>query len=161
MQRSTVMAVPAPTVQRSPKWVRSIVTVSYTHLDVYKRQDEILRPLEHHPHALELVQPQRRLLAGAPDAPGAFGADELCIRDRVSNVSAPEARFFGSYSESLIPVIGTVKAGYGALAFEEDYGQEYALSLIHILLWPRRKALPSALTPTSAASCGVGRTTPP
>ena len=40
--------------------------------------------------------------------------------------SAPEERFFGSYSESLIPVIGTVKAGYGALAFEEDYGQEYA-----------------------------------
>ena len=36
----------------------------------------------------------------------------------VSNVSAPEERFFGSYSESLIPVIGTVKAGYGALAFE-------------------------------------------
>ena len=33
----------------------------------------------------------------------------------VSNVSAPEERFFGSYSESLIPVIGTVKAGYGAL----------------------------------------------
>ena len=44
----------------------------------------------------------------------------------VSNVSAPEERFFGSYTESLIPVIGTVKAGYGALAFEEDYGQEYA-----------------------------------
>ena len=42
----------------------------------------------------------------------------------VSNVSAPEERFFGSYSESLIPVIGTVKAGYGALAFEEDYGQQ-------------------------------------
>ena len=42
----------------------------------------------------------------------------------VSNVSAPEERFFGSYSESLIPVIGTVKAGYGALAFEEDYGQD-------------------------------------
>lgn len=37
-----------------------------------------------------------------------------------------EERFFGGYSESLIPVIGTVKAGYGALAFEEDYGQEYA-----------------------------------
>lgn len=35
-------------------------------------------------------------------------------------------RFFGGYQESLIPVIGTVKAGYGALAFEEDYGQEYA-----------------------------------
>lgn len=36
------------------------------------------------------------------------------------------ARFFGGYRESLIPVIGTVKAGYGALAFEEDYGKEYA-----------------------------------
>ncbi len=35
-------------------------------------------------------------------------------------------RFFGGYSESLIPIIGTVKAGYGALAYEEDYGQEYA-----------------------------------
>ena len=37
-----------------------------------------------------------------------------------------EERFFGSYVYSLIPVIGTVKAGYGALAFEEDYGKEYA-----------------------------------
>lgn len=37
-----------------------------------------------------------------------------------------ESRFFGGYAESLIPVIGTVKAGYGALAFEEDYGKEYA-----------------------------------
>ena len=44
----------------------------------------------------------------------------------VSSSSAPEQRFFGGYAESLIPVIGTVKAGYGALAFEEDYGQEYA-----------------------------------
>ena len=43
-----------------------------------------------------------------------------------STVARPEERFFGSYTESLIPVIGTVKAGYGALAFEEDYGQEYA-----------------------------------
>ena len=25
-----------------------------------------------------------------------------------------------------IPVVGTVRAGYGALAFEEDYGKEYA-----------------------------------
>ena len=56
----------------------------------------------------------------------------------VSNVTTPEERFFGNYAESLIPVIGTVKAGYGALAFEEDYGQEYALSLIHIssAAWP-------------------------
>ena len=37
-----------------------------------------------------------------------------------------EERFFGSYVYSLIPVIGTVKAGYGALAYEEDYGKEYA-----------------------------------
>lgn len=28
--------------------------------------------------------------------------------------------------EHLIPVIGTVRAGYGALAMEEDYGEEYA-----------------------------------
>ena len=30
------------------------------------------------------------------------------------------------YTESLVPVVGTVRAGYGALAFEEDYGKEYA-----------------------------------
>lgn len=30
------------------------------------------------------------------------------------------------YSESPIPVVGTVRAGYGALAFEEDYGTELA-----------------------------------
>lgn len=30
------------------------------------------------------------------------------------------------YAESPIPVIGTVRAGYGSLAFEEDYGVEYA-----------------------------------
>ena len=35
-------------------------------------------------------------------------------------------RFFGGYAECPIPVIGTVRAGYGALAFEEDYGTEYA-----------------------------------
>ncbi len=33
---------------------------------------------------------------------------------------------FASYGESPIPVVGTVRAGYGALAFEEDYGTEYA-----------------------------------
>ncbi len=32
----------------------------------------------------------------------------------------------GLYSESPIPVVGTVRAGYGALAFEEDYGTELA-----------------------------------
>lgn len=33
---------------------------------------------------------------------------------------------FSRYAECLIPVVGTVRAGYGALAFEEDYGKEYA-----------------------------------
>ncbi len=33
---------------------------------------------------------------------------------------------FRNLGEHLIPIIGTVKAGYDALAFEEDYGSEYA-----------------------------------
>ena len=33
---------------------------------------------------------------------------------------------FSRYTQCEIPVIGTVRAGYGALAFEEDYGKEYA-----------------------------------
>ena len=33
---------------------------------------------------------------------------------------------FSRYTESLVPVVGTGRAGYGALAFEEDYGKEYA-----------------------------------
>ena len=33
---------------------------------------------------------------------------------------------FSRYTESLVPVVGTVRAGYGALAFGEDYGKEYA-----------------------------------
>lgn len=40
--------------------------------------------------------------------------------------TAPVGDHFVSYSESPIPVVGTVRAGYGALAFEEDYGTEYA-----------------------------------
>lgn len=32
----------------------------------------------------------------------------------------------GSTAECMVPVIGTVKAGYDALAFEEDYGMEPA-----------------------------------
>ena len=36
------------------------------------------------------------------------------------------------YKRQPIPIIGTVRAGFGAFAFEEDYGEEYALSLIHI-----------------------------
>ena len=33
---------------------------------------------------------------------------------------------FSRYTQCLIPVVGTVRAGYDALAFEEDYGSEYA-----------------------------------
>ena len=33
---------------------------------------------------------------------------------------------FAAYEGCLIPVDGTGRAGYGALAFEEDYGKEYA-----------------------------------
>lgn len=50
----------------------------------------------------------------------------LGLHQENERVRTAEDRFFGGYQESLIPVIGTVKAGYGALAFEEDYGQEYA-----------------------------------
>ncbi len=50
----------------------------------------------------------------------------LGLHRESAETHAAADRFFGGYQESLIPVIGTVKAGYGALAFEEDYGQEYA-----------------------------------
>ena len=33
---------------------------------------------------------------------------------------------FSRYTQCLIPVVGTVRADYDALAFEEDYGSEYA-----------------------------------
>lgn len=33
---------------------------------------------------------------------------------------------FSRYTQCQIPIVGTVRAGYGALAFEEDYGTEYA-----------------------------------
>ncbi len=41
-------------------------------------------------------------------------------------LEADTAAASGLYSESPIPVVGTVRAGYGALAFEEDYGTELA-----------------------------------
>lgn len=46
----------------------------------------------------------------------------LGISDQAAEPAAPAL----PYGESPIPVIGTVRAGYGALAFEEDYGVEYA-----------------------------------
>ena len=50
----------------------------------------------------------------------------LGLHKETEETRAAADRFFGARHESLVPVIGTVKAGYGALAFEEDYGQEYA-----------------------------------
>ncbi len=50
----------------------------------------------------------------------------LGLHNESDETQAATDRFFGGYSETLIPIIGTVKAGYGALAFEDDYGQEYA-----------------------------------
>lgn len=54
-------------------------------------------------------------------------SDELLgLHQESAETRRASDRFFGGYRESLIPVIGTVRAGYGALAFEEDYGKEYA-----------------------------------
>lgn len=46
----------------------------------------------------------------------------LGISEQPAELAAPSL----PYGESPIPVIGTVRAGYGSLAFEEDYGVEYA-----------------------------------
>ena len=46
----------------------------------------------------------------------------LGISEQPAEPTAPSL----PYGESPIPVIGTVRAGYGSLAFEEDYGVEYA-----------------------------------
>ena len=46
----------------------------------------------------------------------------LGISEQPTEPAAPSL----PYAESPIPVIGTVRAGYGSLAFEEDYGVEYA-----------------------------------
>lgn len=48
----------------------------------------------------------------------------LGLQDRAMTAVGQSA--FSRYAECLIPVVGTVRAGYGALAFEEDYGSEYA-----------------------------------
>ena len=54
-------------------------------------------------------------------------SDVLLGLRKEPGVSAAVGRnAFSRYTESQIPVVGTVRAGYGALAFEEDYGSEYA-----------------------------------
>lgn len=50
----------------------------------------------------------------------------LGLAEAASAQSAPHVRAYTPSGEHLVPVIGTVRAGYGALAFEEDYGEEYA-----------------------------------
>ena len=50
----------------------------------------------------------------------------LGLRKESGTASAVGRNAFSRYTESQIPVVGTVRAGYGALAFEEDYGKEYA-----------------------------------
>ena len=50
----------------------------------------------------------------------------LGLRKESGAASAVGRNAFSRYTESQIPVVGTVRAGYGARAFEEDYGKEYA-----------------------------------
>ena len=54
----------------------------------------------------------------------------LGLRKESGAASAVGRNAFSRYTESQIPVVGTVRAGYGALAFEEDYGKEYAFVLV-------------------------------
>ena len=54
-------------------------------------------------------------------------ADALLVLQQAPTAAPAVVRnAFSRYTESLVPVVGTVRAGYGALAFEEDYGKEYA-----------------------------------
>ena len=50
----------------------------------------------------------------------------LGLRQEPGSTAAVGRNAFSRYTESQIPVVGTVRAGDGALAFEEDYGKEYA-----------------------------------
>lgn len=51
---------------------------------------------------------------------------EVSTDTLLGRVVGLETRPASAYGQCRIPVVGTVKAGYGALAFEEDYGSEYA-----------------------------------
>ena len=46
----------------------------------------------------------------------------LGLRKEPDTSSAVGRNAFSRYTESQVPVVGTVRAGYGALAFEEEYG---------------------------------------
>ena len=51
---------------------------------------------------------------------------EVSTDTLLGRVVGLETRPASAYGQCRIPVVGTVKAGYGALAFEEDYGSENA-----------------------------------
>ena len=50
----------------------------------------------------------------------------LGLRKESGAASAVGRNAFSRYTESQIPFVGTVRAGYWAHAFEEDNGKEYA-----------------------------------
>lgn len=53
-------------------------------------------------------------------------ADVLLGRETEPAALPQGVQPYETAGQYLIPVIGTVRAGFGALAFEEDYGEEYA-----------------------------------
>jgi len=50
----------------------------------------------------------------------------LGLRQETADSAAVGRYAFSRYAQHMVPVVGTVRAGYGALAFEEDYGEEPA-----------------------------------
>lgn len=50
----------------------------------------------------------------------------LGLQDRVTPDDTVGRQVYSRYTRTLIQVVGTVRAGYGSLALEEDYGTEYA-----------------------------------
>ncbi|MDL2294777.1 XRE family transcriptional regulator [Ruminococcaceae bacterium OttesenSCG-928-D13] len=56
------------------------------------------------------------------------GVFDVTVDDLLGRAPTPRIRVapYTPPAESLVPVVGTVRAGYGALAFEEDYGTEPA-----------------------------------
>ena len=55
-----------------------------------------------------------------------LGVTQQAVGKWETGRSTPDPQTVARLAESLVPVVGTVRAGYGALAFEEDYGKEYA-----------------------------------
>ena len=70
--------------------------------------------------------PDPEMLVRLPEVLGTTTDYLLGLHTGGAEAEQAGRRLFGGYAECPIPVIGTVRAGYGALAFEEDYGTEYA-----------------------------------